>query len=57
VSGRSILLSGNIELNPGPSMNSITSTKEISFNNVEFVFRYRLARYALRPLDVGGGGD
>lgn len=29
----------------------------ISFNDPDFVFKYRLLRYRLKPLDVGGGGD
>ena len=44
---KNILLSGDIELNPGPVMNNIT----------DFLLNYRLLRYGLRPLDVGGGGD
>ena len=52
VAGRNILLSGDVQLNPGPKM-----VDSMSIGNPEFVFEYRLLRHGLRPLDVGGGGD
>ena len=56
---RSILLSGDVEMNPGPRM-VFTSTSPgngIVFDNHNFVFQYRLLRHNLEQLDVGGGGD
>ena len=49
---RNILLSGDVQLNPGPVM-----VDSMSVGNPEFVFEYRLLRHGLRPQDVGGGGD
>ena len=58
VSDQNILLSGDVELNPGPRITCTTTGEEIiSFNDPDFVFKYRLLRYNLRPLDVGGEGD
>ena len=58
VSRQSILLSGDVELNPGPGITCNSTGEEIiSFNDPDFVFKYRLLRYRLRPLNVGGGGD
>ena len=45
-----VLLSGDIELNPGPrTMICIKSSNSL--------LHYRLLRHGLKPLDVGGGGD
>lgn len=57
-SERNILLSGDVELNSGPvTVESLSTIKEISFSDRNFVLKYRMLRYRLRPLDVGGGGD
>ena len=49
---RILILSGDIELNPGPIVNNnVLSDPNIS------TFRCRLNSYGLRALDVGGGGD
>ena len=55
LSKESILLSGDIELNPGPYNDK--TTKEFSFSNPNFILHYRMLRHGLRPLDVGDGGD
>ena len=58
VSRRNIALAGDVELNPGPRITcNLTGQVLIPFNDPQFVFKYRLLRYRLRPLDVGGGGD
>ena len=58
VSGKNILLSGDVELNPGPVIfNDVSTVQNTSFEAPDFTFQYRLLRYRLRPLDVGGGGD
>ena len=58
VSGKNILLSGDVELNPGPVIfDDVSTVQGISFEAPDFTFQYRLHRYRLRPLDVGGGGD
>ena len=44
-----------LALNPGPMMGN--ATENISFVNPDFILHYRMLRYGLRPLDVGGGGD
>jgi hypothetical protein len=46
------LLSGNIELNPGPVKNN--SLTQLPSN---IVLQQRLRRFQLRPFDVGGDGD
>ena len=51
-----LLLSGDVELNPGPMLNN-TSIEDITFTNPDFVLRYRMLRHGLQPLDVGGAGD
>jgi len=58
MSARNIALSGDVELNPGPRITS-GSTGEvlIPFSDPDYIFKYRLHRYGLRPLEVGGGGD
>ena len=58
LSNRDLLLSGDIELNPGPiTRDSISSTTMICNGNSDFVLNYRLLRCGLKPLNVGGGGD
>ena len=47
-----ILLSGDIELNPGPRTRTM-----ICNESSNFLLQYRLLRHGLKPLDVGGGGD
>ena len=57
---QNLLLSGDIELNPGPVTNTnktSTSSRAIASDSFDFVFNNRLLRHGLRPLDVGGGGD
>jgi len=50
-----LLLSGDIEINPGPVENVVSkSIGSSSLNNV--LLAARLYRHGLRPLDVGGGG-
>ena len=58
VSAINIALSGDVELNPGPRITcNLNGEVLLPFNDPQFVFKYRLLRYRLRPLDVGGGGD
>ena len=47
-----MLLSGDIELNPGP----VTNNNVLLQNNSDML-RSKLSIYGLRPVDVGGGGD
>ena len=58
-SERIILLSGDVELNPGPvNVGDMSAIKEITSSEPnDCVLKYRMLRYRLRPLDVGGGGD
>ena len=57
-SERNILLSGDVELNPGPATAENTSAvKEVSSSDPDFVLKCRMIRYRLTPLNVGGGGD
>jgi len=52
------LLSGDVELNPGPVIfDDVLTVQGISFEARDVIVQYRLLRYRLRPLDVGGGGD
>ena len=57
ISPKNILLSGDVELNPGPITNDNSSLALISNTRADFLLNYRLYRHGLRPLDVGGGGD
>ena len=58
VSGKNIVLSGDVELIPGPVIfDDVMTVQGISFEAPDFTFQYRLLRYRLRALDVGGGGD
>ena len=52
ISQRALMLSGDIELNPGPVQNN--SPTRLSSN---IVLQQRLRRFQLRPFDVGGDGD
>ena len=52
-----ILLSGEIELNPGSETNNSTSLGIITNVRSNALFNYRLLQHGLRTLDVGGGGD
>ena len=57
-SEQNILLSGDVELNPGPAIaENISAIKEVSFIDLNFELKCRMLRYRLIPLDVGGGGD
>ena len=47
-------MSGDVELNPGPN---VTIQNEISFIDSDFILKYRMLRYGLKPLEVGGAGD
>ena len=53
-SERHILLSGDIESNPGPASNNIASSKEICSTGSDSVFDDWLRRQGLRSLEVGG---
>ena len=53
MSYKHILLSGDIESNPGP----VSNNRTICDGGSNSLSNYRLLRYQLRPLDVGGGGD
>ena len=52
ISQRALMLSGDIEINPGPVQNN--SPTRLSSN---VVLQQRLRRFQLRPFDVGGDGD
>ena len=52
ISQRALMLSGDIELNPGPIQNN--SPTRLSSN---VVLQQRIRRFQLRPFDVGGDGD
>ena len=52
------MLSGDVELNPGPVIfDDVSTVQGIFFKAPDFIFQYRLLRIRLRPLDAGGGGD
>jgi hypothetical protein len=53
ISQSKLLLSGDIEINPGPPPNTNSLTRLPS----HLVLEQRLRRYQLRPFDVGGDGD
>jgi len=58
VSKRNILLSGDVELNPGPVADGrISLSTLVCKTTPESPLSSRLLRHGLRPLDVGGGGD
>ena len=52
ISQRALMLSGDIEINPGPVQNN--SPTRLSSN---VVLQQRLRRFQLRPFDVGGDGE
>ena len=53
ISQNKLILSGDIELNPGPVQNTNSVTRLPS----NAVLEQRLRHYQLRPFDVGGDGD
>ena len=53
---QTLLLSGDVELNPGPLTDN-TINDVCCYNNSDFTLRYRMLRHGLIPLDVGGEGD
>ena len=57
VSDKKLLLSGDIELNPGPSAIYTTNTNGSEKLTANVVLENRLHELGLRPLDVGGAGD
>ena len=56
-SERNILLSGDIELNPGPTTTNTNSSQMMCREGSNSVFNSRLCRYGLRALEVGGMGN
>ncbi|XP_048578012.1 uncharacterized protein LOC125559885 [Nematostella vectensis] len=54
---QTLLLSGDIELNPGPVTDNNNIEDICLYSNGDFTLRYRMLRHGLTPLDVGGGGD
>ena len=52
-----LLLSGDIEMNPGPTENVINKSICFSPEDNSILLTTRLHRHGLRPLDVGVGGD
>lgn len=56
MSKRNIPLTGDVELNPVPVANNISSLALVSNCSADFLLNYRMLRYGLRPLNVGGGG-
>ena len=57
ISQKNILLSGDVELNPGPITNGNSSLALISNTRADFLLNYRLYTHGLRALNVDGGGD
>ena len=51
------MLSGHIEMNPGPAENVINKSICFSPQDNSILLTTRLHRYGLRPLDGGGDGD
>ena len=56
-SEKNILLSGDVELNPGPVTDVITLSQATTNDRSNFLLNYRLLRHGLNQLDEGGGGD
>ena len=56
-SERNILLSGDIELYPGPTATNTSSSQMMCREGSNSVFNSRLHRYGLRALEVGGNGN
>ena len=52
-----LLLSDDIEMNPGPAENVINKSICFSPQDNSILLTTRLHRHGLRPLYVGGGGD
>ena len=52
-----LLLSGDIDMNPGPAENVIDKSLCFSPQDNNMLLTTRLYRHGLRPLDVGGGDD
>ena len=57
VSERKLVMSGDIELNPGPVQKNRYSTDIPVVLLSHSLLEVRLHQFQLRPLDVGGGGD
>ena len=55
VSYQTLLMSGDIELNPGPVQNENREARIILPSHV--LLEQRLRHFQLRPFDVGGAGD
>ena len=51
-----VLLSGDIEMNPGPIENVVSNSISF-FSTKQYLLATRLYRHGLRPLDIGEGGD
>ena len=49
ISKENLLLSGDIEFNPGPVTNNSTLSRSIANPHSDFVFNYRLLRHGLQP--------
>ena len=56
-SEKNILLSGDVESNPGPVTSVSTLSQATTNDRSDFLLNYRLLRHGLNQLDVGGGGD
>ena len=56
-SEKNILLSGDVESNPGPVTNVSTLSQATTNDRSDFLLNYRLLRHGLNQLDVEGGGD
>ena len=56
-SSRILLLSGDVELNPGPSNKNCTLKPLTSPPNFNSLLETRLSQLGRTALDVGGGGD
>ena len=56
-SEKNILLSGDVESNPGPVTNVSTLSQATTNDRSDFLLTYRLLRHGLNQLDVEGGGD
>ena len=52
-----LLLSGDIELNPGPVEKQSTEQSFVTYSQAEQILHQRLFNIQLTALDVGGGGD
>ena len=52
-----LLLSGDIELNPGPVDKQSSEQSLVTYSQAEQILNQRLANIELTALEVGGGGD